>query len=145
MYELTDFYEYCQNQGVEVGLHPLPAPAMTLRDGDWYCVGLDFAKLGTIRALRTATMHELGHLRTGALHKVDSPYQLVAQSEYRANADSFGRYLNPQALRQAMESPDWGRQAAQKTRQNLLEHFTWQIVTEQLLGIAHLSKGEPLC
>ena len=77
---------------------------MTLRDGGWYCVGLDFAKLGTIRALRTATMHELGHLRTGALHKVDSPYQLVAQSEYRANADSFGRYLNPQALRQAMRA-----------------------------------------
>ena len=104
MYELTDFYEYCQSHGIEVGLHPLPAAAMTLRDGGEYCVGLDFSKLGTIRALRTVTMHELGHLRTGALHKVDSPYQLVAQSEYRANAESFGRYLNPQMLRQAMRA-----------------------------------------
>ena len=67
--------------------------------------------------------------------------------------ESYGLQLPPdytvvqlaEALRQAMENPDWGRQAAQKTRQNLLEHFTWQIVTEQLLGIAHLSKGEPLC
>ena len=67
--------------------------------------------------------------------------------------ESYGLQLPPdytvdqlaEALRQAMENPNWGRQAAQKTRQNLLEHFTWQIVTEQLLGIAHLSKGEPLC
>ena len=49
------------------------------------------------------------------------------------------------ALKQALQDPAWGRQAAQKTRQNLLEHFTWQSVTEELLRIARFSEGDTPC
>lgn len=49
-------------------------------------------------------MHELGHLHTGALHKVSSPFQLIEQNEYRADADSFKRYLPPDELKNAMRN-----------------------------------------
>lgn len=47
-------------------------------------------------------MHESGHLRTGALHKVYSPFQIVEQSEFRADADSFRRFLSSVEIRAAM-------------------------------------------
>ena len=49
-------------------------------------------------------MHESGHLHTGALHKVNSPFQLVEQNECRADADSFQRYLPAEEIRSAMRN-----------------------------------------
>lgn len=54
--------------------------------------------------MRTAMLHESGHLHTGALHKVDSPFQLVEQNEYRADADAFRRCLPPDEIRTAMRA-----------------------------------------
>ena len=67
-----------------------------------YAVGLNFLKLKTVRQMRTAMLHESGHLHTGALHKVDSPFQLVAQNEHRADANAFRRCLPPEEICQAM-------------------------------------------
>lgn len=102
---LQSFYEYCEENDVDVMSYArLPAAACTVRDRGAYCVVLNPATLNTFRHLRTAVIHEEGHLRTGALHKVDSPYQLVAQSEYRANVASFRRYLPPEKIRAAMRA-----------------------------------------
>ena len=102
---LQSFYEYCAANDVDVMAYPrLPADACTVRDHGYYCVVLNPEALNTFRRLRTAAIREEGHLRTGALHKVDSPYQLVAQSEHRANAASFRRYLPPNKIRAAMRS-----------------------------------------
>lgn len=102
MFELSDFYRYCRENDVDVIPHSgLPSAAMTVRDGTWYAVGFNFSRLGSLRQLRTAAMHETGHLRTGALHKVCSPYQLVAQAEYKADASSFRHYLPLEELRRA--------------------------------------------
>ena len=102
---LQSFYEYCAANDVDVMAFPrFPADACTVRDHGYYCVVLNPEALNTFRRLRTAAIHEEGHLRTGALHKVDSPYQLVAQSEHRANAASFRRYLPPNKIRAAMRS-----------------------------------------
>ena len=40
-------------------------------------------------------------MATGALHKVDSPYELVERSEYRANRWSAEQYLSETAFREA--------------------------------------------
>jgi ABC-type transporter Mla MlaB component len=45
--------------------------------------------------------HELGHVATGALHKVDSPFELVERSEYRANRWSAETFLTETAFREA--------------------------------------------
>lgn len=103
MFELSNFYEDCRQADADIMLYSgMPAPAATLRDGKYYCVALDFSQLLTVRELRGIAMHEDGHLTTGCLHKVDSPYQLVSQAEYRANAASFRRFLPPEELLAAM-------------------------------------------
>ena len=86
MFALSDFYHYCRQHGVEVIPYAgVPQPGATIRDRGEYAVFLDFTKIRSARLLRGVCCHELGHLATGALHKVDSPYELVERSEYRAN------------------------------------------------------------
>ena len=79
MFQLSDFYGYCKQNDVDVmPFAMLPRAACTVRDGQNYAVVLNFKRLHTVRQMRTAMLHESGHLHTGALHKVDSPFQLVA-------------------------------------------------------------------
>ena len=85
MFEISDFYDYCKDHNVAViPFDRCPQPAATIRDQDFYAVFLDFTKIRSARLLRGICYHELGHVATGALHKVDSPYELVERSEYRA-------------------------------------------------------------
>ena len=84
MFELSDFYSYCREHQVDViPFTGSPSPGTTIRDGNFYAVFLDFSQIPSTRLLRGVCCHELGHLATGALHKVDSPYELVERSEYR--------------------------------------------------------------
>ncbi len=102
MCELSDFYEFCREHQVDVIPFPdSPGPGMTMRDGGYYAIFLDFSKIHSTRLLRGVCYHELGHAATGALHKVDSPYELVERSEYRANRWSAQQYLNEEAFRTA--------------------------------------------
>lgn len=94
MFELGDFYAYCKANQVDIiPYQGAPCPGTTIRDGHFYGVFLDFSKIPTLRLLRGICYHELGHAATGALHKVDSPYELVERSEYRANRWSAEHYL----------------------------------------------------
>ena len=89
MFQLSDFYGYCKQNDVDVmPFAMLPRAACTVRDGQNYAVVLNFKRLHTVRQMRTAMLHESGHLHTGALHKVDSPFQLVEQNEYRSGRQS---------------------------------------------------------
>ena len=97
MFELSEFYTYCrQNQVDVIPYAGVPQPGATVRDQGEYAVFLDFTKIHSARLLRGVCCHELGHLATGALHKVDSPYELVERSEYRAN-----RYIAEHCLPEA--------------------------------------------
>lgn len=78
-----------------------PQPGATIRDGNAYGVFLDFSKIRSTRLLRGVCYHELGHVATGALHKVDSPYELAERSEYRANRWAAQHYLTAEDFRQA--------------------------------------------
>lgn len=97
MFALSDFYNYCRGNNVDVIPYSgAPRPGTTVRDRGEYAVFLDFSKIRSARLLRGVCCHELGHLATGALHKVDSPYELVERSEYRAN-----RYIAQHCLTEA--------------------------------------------
>lgn len=105
MFADQEFYDYCINNNVDVFFFDrLPAKAVTACIHGHYGVGFNATRLDSVRELRTAMAHESGHLRTGALAKVDSPFQLIEQNEYRADADSFSRYLPPEELRAAMQA-----------------------------------------
>ena len=99
MFEISDFYDYCKQHQVDVIPYDnAPQPGATIRDSDWYAVFLDFTKIKSTRLLRGICMHELGHVATGALHKVDSPYELVERSEYRATRWATENFLTEEAF-----------------------------------------------
>ena len=102
MFELSQFYDYCRQNRVDViPDRGVPQPGATLRDGSHYAVFLDFSKIRSARLLRGVCCHELGHIATGALHRVDSPYELVERSEYRANRYVAQRFLTEEDFREA--------------------------------------------
>lgn len=85
MFELSDFYHYCQEHDVDVIPFPkAPSPGTTIRDGSNYAIFLDFQKIQSTRLLKGVCAHELGHVATGALHSVCSPFDIVERSEYRS-------------------------------------------------------------
>ena len=102
MFEISDFYQYCRKNDVDViPFDGCPQPGATIRDRGFYAVFLDFTKIRSTRLLRGVCYHELGHIATGALHKVDSPYELVERSEYRANRWAAEQYLTDEDFREA--------------------------------------------
>ena len=102
MFELSDFYRYCREHQVDVIPYAgCPQPGATIRDQDFYAVFLDFTQIPNTRLLKGICCHELGHVATGALHKIDSPYELVERSEYRAKRWSAQHFLDVQAFRDA--------------------------------------------
>jgi len=102
VFELSDFYAYCQDKRIHViPYEGAPAPGTTLRDGEAWAVFLDFSQIRSTRLLRGVCLHELGHAATGALHKVSSPYELVERSEYRARKWAAERFLTAEDFRTA--------------------------------------------
>ena len=102
MFEIADFYTYCETHQVDVIPYDgCPKPGATIRDAGYYAVFLDFTQIKSTRLLRGIFCHELGHIATGALHKVDSPYELAERSEYRAIRWSAEQYLTEEAFREA--------------------------------------------
>ena len=102
MFELSDFYQYCRQQDVDIiPYNGAPNPGTTIRDGSFYAVFLDFSQIRSTRLLRGICCHEMAHVATGALHKVDSPYELAERSEYRAKRWTAQRYLTETEFREA--------------------------------------------
>ena len=102
MFEIADFYHYCKQHDVDVIPYDgCPKEGATIRDSGFYAVFLDFTKIKSTRLLRGVCYHELGHVATGALHKVDSPYELAERSEYRANRWAAETFLTEEAFREA--------------------------------------------
>lgn len=102
MFELSQFYDYCRkNEVAVIPFNGMPAAGATLRDRGMYAIFLDFTKIRSARLLRGVCCHELGHAATGALHKVASPFETVARSEYRANRYVAERFLSAEDFREA--------------------------------------------
>ncbi len=102
MFELADFYDYCRAKNVDViPYFGAPSAGVTIRDAGAYGIFLDFSKIRSARLLRGVCCHELGHVATGALHKVNSPFETVERSEYRANRWCAQHYLTKQDFREA--------------------------------------------
>lgn len=105
MFELSDFYGFCKANQVDViPFAGCPCPGATVRDGSFYAVFLDFTQIRSTRLLKGVCCHEMGHVATGALHKVDSPFELAERSEYRANRWAAQHYLTPADFREAFEA-----------------------------------------
>jgi len=105
VFEISDFYHYCKQHQVDViPFDGCPKEGATIRDEGYYAVFLDFTKIKSTRLLRGVCYHELGHVATGALHKVDSPYELAERSEYRAVRWAAENYLTVDAFQEAFDA-----------------------------------------
>lgn len=105
MFELSHFYSRCQQNNVDIiPFLAMPAEGVTMRSGTNYAIFLDLTKIRSTQLLRGICCHELGHAATGALHKVDSPYELAERSEYRANRWVAENYLTADDFQEAFRS-----------------------------------------
>ena len=105
MFELSQFYDYCKENQVDViPFAGMPAAGATVRDQGAYAVFLDFSKIRSTRLLRGVCCHELAHAATGALHKVSSPYETAQRSEYRANRYAAQHFLTAQCFQEAFSA-----------------------------------------
>ena len=105
MFELSHFYSCCQQNNVDIiPFFEMPTEGVTMRNGTDYAIFLDLAKITSTRRFRGICCHELGHAATGALHKVDSPYELAERSEYRANRWVAEHYLTADDFRDAFKA-----------------------------------------
>lgn len=105
MFELSDFYTYCNENDIDViPYNSCPSEGATIRDGNEYAIFLNFGKIQSLRLLRGVCAHELGHAATGALHKVSSPFELVERSEYRSNRWMAEHFLTADSFRIAFSA-----------------------------------------
>lgn len=105
MFDLANFYDYCTENDVDIIPYMgMPSEGMTIRDSGNYAVFLDILKIQSTRVLKGVCFHETGHVGSGALHKVDSPFETVERSEYRANRWSIERYLTAEDFREAFSA-----------------------------------------
>lgn len=105
MFEISDFYHFCKENNVDVIPYAgCPQAGATIRDQGFYAVFLDFSKIRSTRLLRGVCCHEMGHVATGALHKVDSPFELAERSEYRANRWMAQTYLTPELFQEGIDA-----------------------------------------
>ncbi len=102
MFELSDFYNYCTDHDIDVIPYTnAPSKGTTVRDDGMYAIFLDFTKICSTRVLKGTCYHEIGHAATGALHKVDSPFETIERSEYRANRWAAQHFLSELDFREA--------------------------------------------
>ena len=107
MFELSDFYSYCKENNITVlPFDNAPCKGTTMRDADLYAIFLDFTKISSTRQLKGVCCHELGHVATGALHKIESPFETVERSEYRANRWSAETFLTVEDIKEAFADGD---------------------------------------
>lgn len=102
MFELHDFYQHCRDHQIDIiPYNACPNAGATIRDNDLYAIFLNFSQIRSTRLLRGVCCHELGHAATGSLHKIDSPYESVERSEYRAKRWAVEHFLTAQDFREA--------------------------------------------
>lgn len=83
---LVDVYEKIQNEKIEVFTRSMkPCDAATVEVEGEYGIFIDRKKITNKQDEFMALSHEYGHCKSGATHKLYSPYQLIGQHENRAN------------------------------------------------------------
>ena len=103
MVALSEIYKDVKAQNIRLFQYDLGdlADAAILRTARGYGVFLDFAQYRTLRDYKAALSHEVGHCATGSLHRVDSPFELIARNEYRADKWMIERYFPAGEFRKA--------------------------------------------
>ena len=79
-------------------------PAATIEIDGRYGVFLDFDNIETTAEELVIVAHEGGHICTGAMHKISSPYDLIEKHEYKADKWAIEHIISAEELDKAMAS-----------------------------------------
>lgn len=105
--------------------------AVTLEINERYAIFIDFFAFNSLREIKSVAAHEIGHVATGTTHKVDSPFDLIARHEWRANRWAYENFLPVEELQaafaagccEAWELAEWF-DLPEKTIKNALRFYT---------------------
>ena len=80
--------------------------AITIKDNNTLQCGIffDYNNFKNTEEEFCVIVHEYGHCKTGCTHKLDSPYQLIEQHEYRANRAAVHDFLPYDVLKAAFKA-----------------------------------------
>ncbi|MDY4785510.1 hypothetical protein [Pygmaiobacter massiliensis] len=105
MVELHHIYKCIEDSGAQLYLYNIGfADAATLKLNGQYAVFVDTDAVASIRGLKGDLCHECGHVATGALHQIDSPYDIVERHEYKADRWFAETFINPIDIQEAFKA-----------------------------------------
>lgn len=104
MNDFNALYQYAFENDIYIGHYPIGfAPAVTMRVRGCLGVFFDLDHTSSISELNSNAAHEHGHCATGALHQVDSPYEVIGRMEHKANRWAYEHTLPLPVLLDAMQ------------------------------------------
>lgn len=99
-----DCLQKLYNKFTETGIYLFNADtrsqkAISIRHGNDYGVFFSYASFRDSEEEFLVLSHEYGHCATGCTHALDSPFQLIAQHEVRANRKAVHEFLPADILK----------------------------------------------
>lgn len=92
--KIADLYNDLRQNDATLCLYPIEfVDAATIEINKRYAVFVDPDCFSSIKEMKEAIAHEIGHCATGCTHKVSSPLDLVEKHEYKADRWAIERYL----------------------------------------------------
>ncbi len=110
MEKLNDLRQWLEGEGVYLFDRQLPfhndtSHAVTIRLGDnVWGIFLDGDHLRTTAAEKSALLHEGGHYATATTHALNSPFDLVAKHEHKADKWAVQCAFTAEELNEAVEN-----------------------------------------
>ena len=101
---LTDVYNKISDEKIEVIYYNMRTyDAATVKINGNYGIFIDRNKIKNSHDEFMALSHEYGHCKSGATHKLCSPYQLIEQHENRANRAAVHELLPVEKIKDAFK------------------------------------------
>lgn len=104
--QLAEMYNEAKKFNARINMYNIGfASAATLAENVQgpYGIFIDFSACKTLADISSNLAHEFGHCATGALHSINSPYEIVERNEHRANKWAVTKYLPFNEIKAAMQ------------------------------------------
>lgn len=128
MEKLTTIYNNLVDNDVLIFDYRIPfSDAAVVEIGGEYGLFVDTEQFSTIAEETVAIAHEAGHIFTGSMYKVSSPYEVVMKHEKSANKWAIKKLLPFDEMKEAISS-------GYTTKYELAEYFQ---LTEDFVQMAY--------